>query len=118
MEIIPDKRDDGVEWSFNKEAQEEPQPPIELSANSVADVVGVSSIHLKGKIIGKEVSFLVDTGATHNFIDPTIARRVRLQPQSMNLFEVEVADGKKILVRSVESLSFYTFKGMSLALTC
>lgn len=33
-------------------------------------VARVSSFSLIGKINGKEVGFLVDTGATHNFVDP------------------------------------------------
>lgn len=68
-----------------------------MSVNSLIGVVGVSSIQLVGKILGKEVSFLVDTGATHNFIDPTTTRRVGLQPQGMNALKVEVADGEKNL---------------------
>lgn len=35
----------------------------------MSGVVGLSSIRLAGKILGKEVDFLMDTGATHNFID-------------------------------------------------
>lgn len=40
---------------------EEPKP-IEVTLNSIAEVVGVSSIRLVGKIRGKEVSYLVDMG--------------------------------------------------------
>lgn len=48
-----------------------------------------------GKILGKEVSFLVDSGATHNFVDPTTAKRLGFPLRTMNAFEVEVADGEK-----------------------
>lgn len=50
-----------------------------ITLNSLAGVVGVSSIILVGKIEDKEVSFLVDTGVIHNFIDPTIAERLGLK---------------------------------------
>lgn len=41
--------------------------PIEVTLSSVAGVVGVSFIRLIGKIRGKKISFLVDSGTTHNF---------------------------------------------------
>lgn len=46
------------------EEVEDIQAPIGLSANSMARVVGVSSIRRVGKIMGKKVSSLVDSGAT------------------------------------------------------
>lgn len=55
------------------------QASIGLSANSLAGVIGVSSIRLIGRMAGKDVSFLTNTGATHNFIDPITVRRLGLQ---------------------------------------
>lgn len=52
----------------------------------MAGVVGIISIQLIGKILGKEVSFLGDSGETHNFVDPTTAKRVGLPLHTMNAF--------------------------------
>lgn len=96
LEIYPEGGEEEAEWGFEEEESGEPRPPIELSANLMAGVLGVSSIRLIGKILGKEVSLLVDSGATHNFIDPATAKRIGLPLQAVNSFEVEVADGGKM----------------------
>lgn len=83
-------------WNASEEVIEEPQPSVALSASLMAGIVGVRSMRLIGKIQGKELNFLVDLGAMHNFIDSTMAKRIRLLLQYMNTFEVEVADGEKM----------------------
>lgn len=47
-----------------------------MTLNAIEGVVGVSAICLIGKINGRQVGFLVDMGATHNFIDSRIAQRL------------------------------------------
>lgn len=42
------------------------------------------------------MSFLVDSGATHNFVDPSTAKRLGLQLQSTHSFAIEEADGEKV----------------------
>lgn len=49
-----------------------------------------------GKIKGKEVSFLGDSGATHNFTNPITANRLGMQSENVGAFEVMMEDGKKI----------------------
>lgn len=56
----------------------------------------MSSISLVGKINGNEVSFLVDSGATHNFVDPITAKRIGLKLIEIQNFQVAVADGEQI----------------------
>lgn len=84
---------------FEEEETKDPQPPIELLANSLVGIVGVSLIRFVGKIAGKELSFLTDIGVTHNFIDPVTLKRLGIRTQRMNPFEVEVADGEKVIGR-------------------
>lgn len=61
----------------------------------MAGIGGVSSICFVGKVLGKEVSFLADTGATHNFVDLVTVKRLWLKTRQMGNFEVEVANGEK-----------------------
>lgn len=96
LEICPKGSEEEPEWGFEEQEKGEPQSPIELSANLMTGVMGVSSIRLIGKIMEKEVSFLVDSGATHNLIDPATTRRIGLPLQVINTFEVKVADGEKM----------------------
>lgn len=55
---------------------EEELKPVKLSLNAMEGVVGVNSIRLIGRVNGKQVGFLVDTKATHNFIDPRIVQKL------------------------------------------
>lgn len=55
----------------------------------MAGLVGVSSTRLVGKLVGMDVSFLVDLDATHNFINPSTVRRLGLSLQDMQILEVE-----------------------------
>lgn len=57
LEIALEVEEEEVEWGFEEEQVQEPQSPIELSASSMAGVVGVGSIRLVEKSLGKEVSF-------------------------------------------------------------
>lgn len=45
---------------------------------------------------GKEIGFLVDSGATHNFIDPIMVERLNLKITKMRAFTVTVARGEKL----------------------
>lgn len=51
---------------------------------------------LVGKIKGKEVSFLIDMRAIHNFIDPLTIERLGLVPENLNPLQVTIAYGEKI----------------------
>lgn len=51
----------------------------------------MSAIQLLGKINGKEVGFIIDTGATHNFVDPLMIERLQLQGLDVESFEVTIA---------------------------
>lgn len=65
------------------------------SLNAIKGVVDISSIRLIGKVNRKQVGFLVDTGATHNFVDPRIVAKLQLEVEDIAPFSVSVAGGKK-----------------------
>lgn len=96
LEASPEGGEEEPKWGFEEKEKGDPWPPIELTTNLMSGVMGVCSIWFIGKVMGKEVSFLVDSRATHNFIDPVTANRIGLPLQVMNTFEVEVVDGEKM----------------------
>lgn len=49
-----------------------------------------------GKFNEKEVSFLVDSGATRNFVDPITAKRIGLKLIEIQDFQVAAEDGEQI----------------------
>lgn len=80
------------------EVEEEKEEPLVRQAIklNLKTIIGVSAIRLVGKINGKEVGFLIDTGATHNFVDPIIVDRLSLKGKNVDTFEVTVVGGEKM----------------------
>lgn len=56
-----------------EEAEHHTCHPANLNFNGITDR-SISSIFLVGRILGKNMQFLVDTGATHNFVDLVTAQ--------------------------------------------
>jgi len=54
------------------------------------------TIRLLGQVNKKTVSILLDTGSTHNFIDPNVVHRGGLQVVPEPSFNVTVAGGDKL----------------------
>lgn len=87
---MPD--DEGVfDSEMSQEADEEVKTVADITINSM-----VGAFKLVEKVGGNEVTFLVDTEATHNFIDPTAVERIGLKLDTLRPFNVIVVDGEKL----------------------
>lgn len=84
------------DWGFDDVEYQEEHETLSITLNALMGTTGISSIRLIGKINGKEVSFLLDSEATLNFIDPLTAKRIGLQLKEIDNYKVEVADGDSI----------------------
>ena len=64
-------------------------------------VVSGSSTHQTIRICGsikkKPITILIDSGSTHNFLDPKVAKRTGCKIQRVSPMTVSVADGTKII---------------------
>lgn len=56
----------------------------------------LSTIKIKGKVRGKSLTVLIDTGATHTFLDPRVATDAGFELQEATVMEVAVANGSKM----------------------
>ncbi|KAG6382962.1 hypothetical protein SASPL_157305 [Salvia splendens] len=54
------------------------------------------AIRLMGRINGYEVSVLIDSGSTHNFIQPTVAEKLSLHVHPISPFRVFVGNGESL----------------------
>ncbi|XP_040987625.1 uncharacterized protein LOC121235342 [Juglans microcarpa x Juglans regia] len=93
--------------SENDEAEpSEDDEDAELSLNAMFGVQRPTSMRVMAWIEKFEVTLLVDSGSTHNFINSNIVTKVRLKPSTIEPFEVKVANGDKLrcegLVREVK----------------
>ncbi|TXG71290.1 hypothetical protein EZV62_006225 [Acer yangbiense] len=57
---------------------------------------GIQTIKLKGTVKNREITILVDSGFTHNFLDPETAKFTGIKIESTNLLWVTVGGGGKI----------------------
>lgn len=69
----------------------------EISLNAISGSSGLKSMRLLGLLHAQQVSILVDSGSTHNFLDPCLLPRVQLWVTSTPLLHVKIANGDSII---------------------
>ena len=83
---------------------------IEVSIHALAGGTEHKTIKLKGRIIGREVIILVDSGSTHCFIDEKLAETLQLQTIGTPL-TVNVANGEKLESRQLQGTLQWEVQG-------
>jgi hypothetical protein len=99
---------EGVEWGEKEESVEEGVLEFQGEQNQgeeeEGELLGISlyalagtpmprTMRLVGRIRSLEVIILIDTGSTHSFVDPNVARKAQLSADKMGQLTVMVADG-------------------------
>jgi hypothetical protein len=80
----------------------------EISLNAISGSLGAKSMRLMGLLQHQQVSILVDSGSTHNFLDPAFLHKVQLPLTSTPFLRVKIADGTT--VQSLRKVSSVTLK--------
>jgi predicted aspartyl protease len=76
--------------------QKDESPPTEAKKAVITTLSGVCRYHtfrIKGVVQGHQITSLIDSGATHNFIDAALANMKGISTEEFKGFNVEVADG-------------------------
>ncbi len=73
----------------------------ELSLNALCGAPKPSTMRLMAWIGKHEVSLLVDSGSSHNFINSAIVRKVGLKGTPVSPFDVKIASGEKLLCAEI-----------------
>ena len=68
----------------------------ELSLHAMSGAKAPSTMRLMAWIGKHEVTLLVDSGSSHNFINANITKKSGLQGVAVKPFEVKVANGEKL----------------------
>ncbi|XP_042948527.1 uncharacterized protein LOC122281239 [Carya illinoinensis] len=95
------EEDGHVETTSEESEQEEaessePLEEAELSLNAISSVPRPTSMRVMAWVGKFEVTLLVDSGSTHNFINANIMTKIGLKPCAIEPFEVKVANGNKL----------------------
>ncbi|KAL5751534.1 hypothetical protein ACOSQ2_022041 [Xanthoceras sorbifolium] len=85
----------------NEEVQEEVIPEISreemsISHHALTGCAGLQTIRLRGRVKHREITILVDSGSTHNFIDPNTAQLTGVEVEKTETLWVTVGGGGKI----------------------
>jgi hypothetical protein len=68
----------------------------EISINAISGSSGSKSMRLVGVLHSQRVSILIDSGSTHNFLDPSLLSKVHLSVAAIPCLTVKIANGDSI----------------------
>ena len=68
----------------------------ELTLNALKGPIKPTVMRLLATIGGREVYVLVDSGASHNFVNSKLVKKLHLQANPIEAFDVKVASGDKL----------------------
>ncbi|KAL8159085.1 hypothetical protein V2J09_000622 [Rumex salicifolius] len=82
------------EGTTHNQNEELPDIKPEVYVHALTGSSPLTTIKIKGKVGSQAVTILIDSGATHSFLDPRIAKEAQLQIVSAPIMEVAVANGE------------------------
>jgi hypothetical protein len=102
LELPSEVPSDDVYYDSNEVVEPVPEFDVaeckepEISLNAISGSLGVKSMRLLGSILQHRISILVDSGRTHNFLDPSLLSKIRLTVQPTPRLQVKIADRSSI----------------------
>ncbi|CAA7029425.1 unnamed protein product [Microthlaspi erraticum] len=82
------------DWVIDMEDKENAEPILmELSLSSYLGLDSPAVTKLSGEIDNVKVVVMIDSGATHNFIDPSVLNKTRLSPTKNRSLEILLGTG-------------------------
>ncbi|KAG7619515.1 Aspartic peptidase domain superfamily [Arabidopsis suecica] len=91
---VDEEFEDAREEMVNDDDEHMPQ----ISVNAVSGIAGYKTMRVKGTYEKKIIFILIDSGSTHNFLDPNTAAKLGCKVDTAGLTRVSVADGRKLRV--------------------
>jgi len=91
---VDEEFEDAREELVNDDDEHMPQ----ISVNAVSGIAGYKTMRVKGTYDKKIIFILIDSGSTHNFLDPNTAAKLGCKVDTAGLTRVSVADGRKLRV--------------------
>ncbi|CAL5377841.1 unnamed protein product [Camellia sinensis] len=89
-----DEEDDDVDMEVIELKENEETPGISLHA--IYGARAPQTMKVRGRVGQHQITLLIDSGSTHNFLNSKVARKLGVSTNSAGRFEVVVANGEKI----------------------
>ncbi|KAI5316982.1 hypothetical protein L3X38_036689 [Prunus dulcis] len=91
----PDVEDE-AEGEYNAEVDLAGEELPEVSIHAIYGARTPQTMRVHGNVGKHQMTFLVDSGSTHNFLSSKISRKAGINPTGFGKFEVSVANGEKL----------------------
>lgn len=65
-----------------------------ISLQALVGTFNSRTLRLKGTVRGRDLTILIDSGSTHNFIQDSVAYKLGIGLQSLKEFKVFIGSGK------------------------
>jgi hypothetical protein len=85
-EIVEKEEEDPGKYFMDQEP--------EISLNAITGTPNPKTMRMIGVIKGQQVTILIDSGSTHNFVDEQVAKLIGLKSTSKNVIKVRIANGQ------------------------
>ncbi|KAA8539824.1 hypothetical protein F0562_026516 [Nyssa sinensis] len=99
--IEAEEEEDVFEDVVQEIEKEDVQEELQISVHALSGSLSYKTMRIKEKVKKNVVTILIDSGSTHNFLDPTMAKRTGASIQFTNPLAVVVADGTKLQSKAV-----------------
>ena len=95
-----------------------PEDQPEISLHALAGVTTPKTMRVRDFLKKLPLTILIDSGSTHNFIDPRIAKQADCFIHPCSSFEVMIANGAPYLAKGIVLMCAYLWGIITCALTC
>jgi len=93
---VPAEQEQQIQEGEALEAPEEEGELLEISLHTIVGAPAPKTMRLIGYINTLEVVILIDTGSTHSFLDPDVAKKAKLPAHGGRMLSVKVANGDSV----------------------
>ncbi|XP_077242438.1 uncharacterized protein LOC143882945 [Tasmannia lanceolata] len=91
---------DSDEDTSSKDAEEN-EEAVEISVHALMGSLAPKTMRIRGYIKRRPVVILIDSGSTHNFLDPRVAKRTGCMVQPTQSLKVNVANGHQLMCNGI-----------------
>ncbi|KAL5751884.1 hypothetical protein ACOSQ2_022391 [Xanthoceras sorbifolium] len=94
--MLMGENDTEIEEGQEEEETENSKEEMSISHHALTGCVGLQIIRLRGKVRNREITILVNSGSTNNFLDPNTAKLTGVEVEETETLWVTVGGGGKI----------------------
>ncbi|KAL5790285.1 hypothetical protein ACOSQ2_005173 [Xanthoceras sorbifolium] len=116
--LMGEEEEERADDTETVEVPEEDEPEINreemsISHHALTGCAGLQTIRLRGKVRHREITILVDSGSTHNFLDPNTAQLTGVEIEETETLWVTVGGGGKISSKAKCTQFTWAMQGVS-----